>query len=225
MYKNLHSWRVDIQQAIHIQNNLRRNIILDNNLAKIHRVAGVDVAFFDIWAICAICVLEYPGLNLIETVYARSRVSFPYVPGLLTFREGPVVLRAFQRLKNKPDLVIFDGQGICHPRRMGIATHMGIFMNIPTIGCAKSHLYGVYKMPESKKGAYSFIYDRSTGEILGVVLRTRINIRPLFVSCGYKVSLKQAMKLVLEFCPKYRIPQPIRCAHQLAEITKGHLLS
>jgi len=185
-------------------------------LPKVQSIAGVDVAFVDDEAVCAVCVFNYPKLNLVETTKAKNKISFPYVPGLLTFREGPIILCAFRKLKNKPDLVLFDGQGICHPRQMGIATHMGIILNIPSIGCAKSSLYGIYEMPEEDKGSYSFIYDKDTKEILGVALRTRRQVKPLFVSCGYKITLSQAITLILEFCPKYRIPEPLRYAHNFS---------
>ena len=267
---NLHSWRVDIKEAIQIQESLRKRIILGGNLPKIQRVVGVDVAFYNNQAVCAICILEYPGLNLIETIKAKEPIAFPYVPGLLTFREGPVILKAIGKLKNKhkPDLILFDGQGICHPRRMGIATHLGIILDVPSIGCAKSPLYGFYEMPAENKGSYSFIYDKNTvlsqnmntsirknqkgygeelawseersdrqrgkakapmgsvvegvatNKVLGVALRTRRQVKPLFISCGYRVSLMPAVRLVLRLCPKYRIPQPIRYAHQLAQDAK-----
>lgn len=216
-YLNLHLWRVSIRRAIQIQQNLRKRIILSDNLPKVQKIAGVDVAFFGDWAVCAVCVFKCPELNLTEISKAKRRISFPYVPGLLTFREGPVILEAFRGLKDTPDLVLFDGQGICHPRRMGIATHMGIILDIPTIGCAKSPLYGIYQIPAENKGNLSYIYDKYTKEVLGVALRTRSQVKPIFVSCGYKISLRKAIGLVLEFCPKYRIPQPLRYAHQLAQ--------
>ena len=219
-YPNLHSWKVNAREAIQIQQNLKRKIILGNNLPKIQKIAGVDVAFSFNQAISAICIFEYPKLNLIETICIKKKLTFPYVPGLLTFREGPVILATFRKLKNKPDLVLFDGQGICHPRWMGLATHMGIVLDIPSIGCAKSHLYGDYQMPTERKGDYSSIYERKTREILGVALRTRKQVKPLFVSCGYKISLVSATKLILELCPKYRIPQPLRSAHQSAQNAK-----
>ena len=215
-YSNLHPWKVNIQQAVRIQQKLRKKIILSDNLPKINRVAAVDVAFTDDLAICAVCIFEYPGLNLIQISQAKRKVTFAYVPGLLTFREGPVILQAFRRLKTKPDLVLFDGQGICHSRRMGIATHLGMVLNLPSIGCAKSHLYGVYQMPRENKGDFSYIYERNTNEVLGIALRTRRQVKPLFVSCGYKTSLTLAIRLILKLCPKYRIPQPLRFAHRLA---------
>jgi len=216
-FPNLHPWKVNVKGAIQIQENLRKRIILRNNPIKIRKIAGVDVAFSDNEAVCAICVFDFPGLNLIEAVKAKIRIPFPYVPGLLTFREGPAILTAFRRLQNNLDLILFDGQGICHPRRMGIATHLGIILDIPSIGCAKSHLYGVYKIPKDNKGDFSYIYDRSTKEVLGAVLRTRQQVKPLFVSCGHRISLKQTIKVILKLCPKYRIPQPLRYAHQLAQ--------
>jgi deoxyribonuclease V len=142
-----------------------------------------------------------------------------------------VIISAFRKLQNKPDLVLFDGQGICHPRQMGIATHLGIILNLPSIGCAKSHLCGAYQMPKDTKGSFSYIYpptksfamgvyNSNTREVLGVALRTRQQVKPLFVSCGHKISLKQAIKVTLKLCPKYRIPEPLRYAHQLAEHAK-----
>jgi deoxyribonuclease V len=215
-YLNLHPWKVSVKTAIRIQQNLSKEITLNYNLSKIQRIAGVDVAFSNEEAVCAVCVFDFPELNLIEVIKAKAKITFPYIPGLLTFREGPAVLSAFRRLRNRPDVILFDGQGICHPRRMGIAAHLGIILDIPSIGCAKSHLCGVYQMPKDNKGSFSYIYEKGTGDILGAVLRTRKQVKPLFVSCGYKISLKQAIKIVLGLCPKYRIPQPLRYAHQLA---------
>jgi deoxyribonuclease V len=227
-YLNLHPWKVNIKEAVQIQQKLRKKIILSSKPLKISKIAGVDVGFSDSEAICAVCVFDFPELNLIEAVKAKRRITFPYVPGLLTFREGPAVVSAFSKLQNRSDLVLFDGQGICHPRRMGIAAHLGLVLDIPSIGCAKSHLYGAYQMPKDVKGSFSYIYphpkacdvgiyDKGTKEIIGVVLRTRQQVKPLFVSCGHKISLEQAIKIVLELCPKYRIPQPLRYAHQLAQ--------
>lgn len=219
-FTNLHLWRVSVRDAIQIQQKLRKKIIVSDSLPEIRKIAGVDVAFSEDEAVCAVCVFEYPELNLIETRLAKRKISLPYVPGLLTFREGPVILEAFRKLKCRPDLVFFDGQGICHPRRMGIATHLGIVLDIPSIGSAKSSLYGVYQMPAEEKGNFSYIYDEDKKEVLGVALRTRRKVKPMFVSCGYKISLKQAIRIVLELSPKYRIPQPLRYAHHLAQAAR-----
>ena len=216
-FPELHPWKASTKRAIQIQQELSKKIVLNNKPLSIRYIAGVDVGFSDNQAFCAVCIFNFPEMNLIEAVMAKKGITLPYVPGLLTFREGPVVLRAFRKLQHQPDLVIFDGQGICHPRRMGIATHLGIILDIPSIGCAKSHLCGDYNMPKQGKGDFSYIRDGKTKEVLGVALRTRSRVKPVFVSCGNKVSLKQAIKIVLKLCPKYRIPQPLRYAHQLAQ--------
>ena len=216
-HPKLHPWEVSIHEAISIQQKLRKKIILSNKLLKIKRIAAVDVGFSNNQSVCVVSTFGYPELNPIETIRAKGKISFPYIPGLLTFREGPVIVASFRKLKSKPDLVFFDGQGICHPRRMGIATHLGIVLDVSSIGCAKSHLCGVYEMPKDDKGNYSLVYDNNTKEVLGAVLRTRNKVKPIFVSCGHKVSLKQAIKIVLKLCPKYRIPEPLRYVHHLAK--------
>lgn len=216
-YKRLHSWKVAIAEAVKIQEKLRRRIILRHNRVPIKKIAAVDVAFSDHRAKSAVCVFSFPGLRLIELETAEEKITFPYVPGLLTFREGPVILKAFKKLRNKPQVILFDGQGICHFRRMGIATHLGILLDTPTIGCAKSHLYGSYKMPAKERGSYSFIRDKNTDECLGVVLRTRTGIKPVFISCGHKITLKQAKRLILKLSPNFRIAEPLRLAHRLAK--------
>lgn len=221
----LHPWRVSVGKAIEIQEELRGRGVSGEGPRIVKKVAGVDVGYSDRRIVAAICVFRWSGapmpkhgsgLDHLETVIATSEVSFPYVPGLLTFREGPVILKAFRKIKNKPDVILFDGQGICHPRRMGIATHLGIILDIPSIGCAKSSLCGIYRVPDKEKGSFSFIYDEKTGEKLGAVLRTRAGIKPIFVSPGYKINLRQCIDLVLRLCPKYRIPEPLRYAHREA---------
>lgn len=213
----LHPWKVNIKRAIEIQEGLRKRIILKQSLKPLEKIAAVDVAFFDDEAKAVVCIFNIADLRLIETKTVRGKIGFPYVPGLLTFREGPLILKAFEKIKTRPDIVLFDGQGTCHPRHMGIATHLGILLDIPSIGCAKSSLYGIYKMPDNTRGSYSFIYDRDTDGVLGIVLRTRTSVKPVFVSCGYKVTLKQAKELILALTPKFRIPEPLRWAHRLAK--------
>lgn len=219
--RQLHPWKVSIPKAIKIQEELKKRIVLKSRPFPVEKVAGVDVGYFGNKIIAAICVYGCARrslAHLIEVRTAIARVSFPYVPGLLTFREGSVIIKAFRKIKNKPDLILFDGQGICHPRRMGIATHLGIILDIPSIGCAKSSLCGIYKIPGTKKGSFSFIYDERTNEKIGVVLRTRAGVKPMFVSPGYKINLRQCIELVLRLCPKYRIPEPLRCAHKYAKV-------
>lgn len=213
--RRLHPWQVSVEKAIEIQNGLQKKTE-KGTVPLFKKVAGVDVGYSGNVLKAAVCV--FSGLNLIEVKTATAKVSFPYIPGLLTFREGPVVIKAFRKIKNKPDLILFDGQGICHPRRMGIAAHLGIILDIPSIGCAKSSLCGVWKMPGVSRGSFSFIYDGATREKLGAVLRTRAGVRPIFVSPGYKIGLEQSIELVLSLCPRYRIPEPLRLAHRFSNL-------
>lgn len=219
LVRQLHPWRVSLKRALEIQKLLKKRTDLKRMPLSIKKVAGVDVSYSGDRLTAVVCVFKCSrtGLkNLIEVGTAVSKISFPYVPGFLTFREGPVILKAFRKIKNRPDVILFDGQGICHPRRMGEAAHLGVILDTPSIGCAKSSLYGIYKMPAKEKGSFSFIYDKKTGEKLGAVLRTRAEVRPIFVSQGYKTGLRQCIDLVLRLCSKYRIPEPLRYAHMEA---------
>ena len=162
----------------------------------------------------AVVILEYPGLELVETQTVRGNIDFPYVPGLLTFREAPLILQAFEKITHTPDLIIVDGQGIAHPRRLGIAAHLGLFFDIPTIGCAKSRLCGTYIEPASEAG--NFTEQLDNGESIGVVLRTKNNVKPLFISVGNKISIDDAIFWIMRCCRGSRLPEPIRFAHQAA---------
>jgi deoxyribonuclease V len=162
----------------------------------------------------AVVVLEYPGLNLVEVSVIRGTVNFPYIPGLLSFREAPLVLRAFQALETTPDLVLVDGQGIAHPRRIGLASHLGLFLDVPTIGCAKSRLCGSHEVPGIEAGEYTELMDKQ--EIIGVVLRTKVRTKPVYVSIGHRIDLPTAVYWVRECCKGYRLPEPTRLAHQAA---------
>ena len=162
----------------------------------------------------AIVVLNYPELRLVETKVVSSKVDFPYVPGLLSFREAPLTLAACERLTLTPDLILVDGQGIAHPRRMGLASHLGLFLDTPTIGCAKSLLCGSYKQPGDEPGSYSEVVDG--GETIGVALRTKLGTKPIYVSIGHKVDLETAIYWVLQCCRGYRLPEPCRLAHLTA---------
>jgi deoxyribonuclease V len=163
-------------------------------------------------------ILHYPGLELVEARTVHGDIGFPYVPGLLTFREAPLVLQAFESVKTVPDLVFIDGQGVAHPRRFGIAAHIGLILDIPTIGCAKSRLLGTHDEPGNARGSYAGLKDG--GETIGAVLRTKDSTKPLFISVGHKISLGQALEWVLACCKGYRLPEPARLAHQAAG---GHL--
>lgn len=212
-----HAWDVTPAEAIAIQNRLRGLVIATDDLPHtIQRVAGVDVGFEDDGNTtrAAVAVLDYPGLELAETAIARLPTAFPYVPGLLSFREVPAVLAALERLQTPPDLLLCDGQGYAHPRRCGIACHLGILTGLPSIGVGKSRLLGRYAEPDQAKGAWTPLEDR--GETIGAVLRTRAGIQPLYVSIGHRISLATALDWVLRCTPRYRLPETTRQAHRLA---------
>jgi deoxyribonuclease V len=162
----------------------------------------------------AVVILSYPELRLVETKIVNEKLNFPYIPGLLSFRESPLVLAACEKLAITPDLILVDGQGIAHPRRMGLASHLGLFLNTPTIGCAKSRLCGTHKVPGVEPGSYAELTDN--GEIIGAVLRTKLGASPVYVSIGHKVDLQTAIHWVLECCRGYRLPEPARLAHLAA---------
>jgi deoxyribonuclease V len=175
-------------------------------------IAGTDCAFTaDKKKIigCAV-VLEYPQMNIVEIRHAVGKVTFPYIPGLLSFREAPVCLDAVEKLKSRPDLFMIDGQGVAHPRRLGLAAHLGLFFNKPTIGCAKSRLTGTYEMPAATKGSHCYLCDGD--EVIGAVVRTRSEVKPVFVSVGNKCSLDDAISFVIGCAKRYRIPEPTRLA-------------
>ncbi len=165
-------------------------------------------------------IVKLPDFELIETTTALRKVTFPYIPGLLSFREAPACIAAVEKLKAEPDAFIIDGQGIAHPRRLGLAAHLGLFFDKPTIGCAKSRLTGYFEDPPPEKGAYTLLKDKKSSrldtsdEVLGAVVRSRSNIEPLFVSVGNKCLLKDAIKITLDCAIKYRLPEPTRLAHQ-----------
>lgn len=215
MAKNalFHPWRVSPQEALHIQEELRRKLQLIPPAHPIRLVAAGDVAYSPLClkTYAAFLLFSYPELVLLEKVSVKGRTSFPYIPTLLTFREAPLLLRAFFKLSTKPDLILFDGQGIAHPRSMGLAAHLGILLDLPTIGCAKSCLIGTYKNLPAQQGASTpLIYN---GQVVGLVVRTRSNVRPLFVSPGHKMDLENAVKIILSVCRGYRLPEPLRQAH------------
>lgn len=216
--RRLHPWDVSIEGAKKIQEELRAQIITDQRQIttnRIRKISAVDVAYLDEKAKVVVCIFDFPDLNLLEKITFTKNVKFPYIPGLLSFREGPLILEAFGRIRLKPDLILFDGQGIMHPRRMGIATHLGIILDTPTIGCAKNYLYGEFRLPGEKRGDYRFVYDRKTKEIIGAVLRTKDRVRPVFVSIGFKVDLPAAIRIVLKTTKSSRIPEPLRFVHHL----------
>ena len=217
--KNLHSWQVSPEDARKIQEKLRDKVVLRStfrSVSQIRFIAGCDVGYDEKKrkAYGSVVLLTFPELKLVEKkgVMKSSEKIFPYFPGLLTFREGPVLIAVLRRLERPPDLIIFDGQGIAHPLRFGLATHMGLLLGLPTIGCAKSVLYGHYEEPVNLRGAYTFLKDER-GELIGVALRTKRNVKPIFVSQGYRIDLDQALDVTLTCCRRQKIPEPLRLAH------------
>ena len=213
--KTLHRWDVTYREAVQIQEDLQKRLILSdhNHPLEITTVAGADISYArgDALFFAAVVLLEYPSLKVLETVSYAQRVTFPYIPGLLTFREGPPLLTAFERLTGVPDVIIFDGHGIAHPRGIGLASHMGLFLNVPTIGCAKKRLTGFYEEPGIKRGDFSLLTRES--ETIGAVVRTKEKIKPIFISQGHKIGLDRAVDLILSCCTRYRLPEPTRNAH------------
>ncbi len=216
MRDNLHQWDLTPQAAIALQNELAAQVIHDTpiDLAAVELIAGVDVSVRDYVSRAAVVVMRFPSLEIIETVTASQPTPFPYIPGLLSFREGPVLLQAFAQLQHTPDVYMFDGMGRIHPRRLGIAAHIGLWLDAPTIGCGKTHLVGNYDPPGSEAGEYSLLTHK--GEQLGVVLRTRRNVKPVYISPGHLCDIESARLLTIACTTKYRLPQPIRAAHNAA---------
>jgi deoxyribonuclease V len=211
-----HSWTLTVEEATAIQNQLSGEIITSDQVGEVNYVAGVDVGFEDNYAIsrAAVAVLSFPELQLIEQAIARRPTTFPYIPGFLSFREIPVVLDALSQIKITPDLILCDGQGIAHPRRFGLACHLGLLITVPTIGVAKSRLIGQHEELPPEKGNWQPLRHR--GEVIGAVVRSRTGVKPLYVSPGHRISLPTAIDYVLRCTPKYRLPETTRWADKLA---------
>jgi len=214
--ESLHSWRVSTNQALEIQQRLATQVSKRSEVTIPRLIAGVDISAGkgESMATAAVVVLSYPELRLVETKVAQDKLGLPYIPGLLSFRESPLTLAACQKLSAAPDLIIVDGQGIAHPRRLGLASHLGLWLNTPTIGCAKSLLCGNHEAPGDEPGSYTEIADRD--ETIGAALRTKLRVKPVYVSIGHKVDLKTAIQWVMNCCRGYRLPEPTRLAHLAA---------
>ncbi|MEI6315562.1 MAG: deoxyribonuclease V, partial [Syntrophus sp. (in: bacteria)] len=211
----LHSWDVTYEEAVSIQNTLKKQLILHDGvkIGQLHIIAGADISYgrnSDLF-FAAVVVLSYPDMEPIEEAHAIEKISFPYIPGMLSFREGPVLLKAFENLHQAPDLVMFDGQGIAHPRGVGLAAHLGLFLDIPAIGCAKSRLCGEHREPGPLPGDHEDLLHQ--GQVIGSALRTKTRVRPVFVSPGHRISLERSREITLECCRGYRLPEPVRQAH------------
>jgi len=219
-----HPWDVPYGEAVAIQDRLRERLILrDAGLPEpLRSVAGADISYdrgSDLF-FAAVVVLTYPALEPAEEAAHAARVTFPYIPGLLSFREGPTLLEAFAKLKHPPDLILFDGQGIAHPRGIGLAAHLGLLLDRPAIGCAKSRLTGTHATVGENRGDWTELLDGERR--IGAVLRTRRGVRPIFVSQGHRVSLERALELTLSCCRGYRIPEPIRWAHRAVNALRSN---
>ena len=215
--RGLHAWELSPKEAIRLQRELSRRLIVSWDEREVTSVAGIDVSVKDGLSRAAIVVLSYPDLTPMEAVTAEADAVFPYVPGLLTFREGPVILAAWERLKSQPDLLLFDGQGIAHPRGMGLAAHMGLWLDRPTIGVAKSRLYGTHSSPGPNRGDTVDLRDEVDPKcVIGSVLRTRSNVKPVFVSPGHRIGVERATEFTLACCTRYRLPETTRWAHRVA---------
>ena len=214
-----HTWPSNVEEAIAIQNQLQPEVITEDQLGEVRYVAGVDMGFEEDYAIsrAAVAVLSFPDLQLVEQAIARRPTTFPYIPGFLSFREIPAVLDALEKISTTPNLILCDGQGIAHPRRFGIACHLGVLIDMPTIGVAKSLLVGKHDELPVEKGSWQPL--RYRGQTVGAVLRSRTGVKPLYVSPGHLISLPSAIDYVLRCTTKYRLPETTRWADKLASHT------
>jgi deoxyribonuclease V len=215
----LHRWDLTPEEAIALQLKLAGRVIHEDRLGEVHAVAGVDMAINEEHNTvqAAVVLLKYPEMELIEQHIYEEKMRMPYIPGLLSFREAPAVLGAFQKLRHKADLVMADGQGIAHPRRIGIASHLGLWLNLPTIGCAKSILIGKYDEEKLGKEVGNWLPLVYKGEILGAAVRTRTNVSPMYISLGHMISLETSIKYVLACGKGYRLPETTRLADKLSK--------
>ncbi|HXZ91923.1 MAG TPA: deoxyribonuclease V [Burkholderiales bacterium] len=211
-----HCWDLTPKEAVALQRELSTRVERADRIGRVRRVCGIDVGFEEDGRItrAAVALLAFPSLEPLEDAVARRPTSFPYVPGLLSFREIPAVLEALALLKARPELLLCDGQGIAHPRRCGLASHTGLATGLPSIGVAKTRLVGEHRQPGLRRGAWAPLVDQ--GETIGAVLRTRTGVKPLYVSIGHRVSLPTAIEYVLACCTRYRLPETTRRAHHLA---------
>jgi deoxyribonuclease V len=211
-----HPWDLTPEEAIAVQKHLASKIIRKAGIGigEVATVAGVDTHYHQGLAIAAAVVIRLSDLATVDHATAVGKIRFPYISGLLTFREGPAILAALDHLTAVPDLLIFDGQGIAHPRRCGLASHIGLLLDRPSIGCAKTRLSGRYEDPHTEKGSYTYLKDGD--DTIGAVLRTRSRVRPVFVSIGHLISLHDSINIVLQCCPRYRLPETTRRADRLA---------
>ena len=214
--KQRHLWPTSLAEAQAIQRQLQPEVITEDDLGLVQYVAGVDVGFEEDGRIsrAAVAILGFPDLQLKEKAITKCPTTFPYVPGFLSFREVPVILKALEIIDITPDLILCDGQGLAHPRRFGLACHLGLWVDVPTIGVAKSLLIGKHEKLGEEKGSWQPLHDRR--EVIGAVVRTRTKVKPVYVSSGNRVSLPTAIDYVLRCTTKYKLPETTRWADKLA---------
>jgi deoxyribonuclease V len=215
MVNKLHNWNLTPAEAARVQAELRDRLVLSWDDRPIRTIGGVDISIKTESARAAIVVIRYPELTPIEAVLADAPLVFPYIPGLLAFREGPAALAAWNKLENKPDLLMFDGQGIAHPRGIGIAAQMGLWLERPTIGVAKSRLYGRHEEVGPRRGDRADLIDKN-GQVIGAVIRSREKTNPLYISPGHLMDVDHAVEFVMACLAGYRLPEPTRWAHKIA---------
>lgn len=211
-------WPTNAIEAIDIQKKLQDKVRIYDNFTKIDYIAGIDCSY-DIkrnLSFAIIVIMKLDELRPLEVVRAELPTNFPYIPGLLSFREIPVILTAFKQLKIQPDLLMVDGHGIAHPRRLGIAAHLGVLLELPSIGVAKSKLVGEYKEPNITKGSWNDLTDKNIK--IGTVLRSKNKVKPLFISPGHKIGQQKTLEIVLKCLTKYRLPEPTRIADKISKI-------
>jgi deoxyribonuclease V len=209
----MHAWDVTPKEAIAIQKELRAQVRIEPLSVWPSRVGGADVSMnrFAKDGFAGFVTLSFPALALEDHAVVHGAIPFPYIPGLLSFREMPLLLQAWEQLTKKPDVVLVDGVGIAHPRRLGIASHLGLMLDVPTIGCAKRVLVGTYEEPGDAPGSISYLYDK--GEVIGAALRTKARVKPMFISPGHRITLEESIKIVMQCIRKHRMPEPTRFAH------------
>lgn len=210
----MNSWPTDISEARQIQDALSKQVKIIPLKKMPELIAGVDASIDSGKVTAVVSLYEYSGLRHIEDAFSVKEVRFPYIPGFLSFREGETVIDAIEKLRIKPDIILFDGQGIAHTKGIGIASHIGVILDMPSIGCAKSRLVGRFKEPAAEKGSWTYLYHNDRR--VGVVLRTRSSVKPIFVSPGHRVDIDSSIKIVMKCVYKYRIPEPLRRADSLS---------
>ena len=212
-----HPWSISFEKAKQIQQRLSEKVVRKDDLEKLEKIMGVGVVFSksqDEFFVGCVSFL-FPELEMVNAISQKQKVSFPYTPGFFAFSTGPAILSAIKKIE-RPDLIIFPGRGIAHPRKLGLASHLGLLLDIPTIACSKTPLWRDYPEPSSKKEAHVFVQGVK-GELIGAVVRTKENVNPIFVTPGHRISTETAVKIVLECSPRYRIPEPLRQAQILTK--------